>query len=161
MKQEKTFIGRVEEITLVDFSDQIIPAKVDTGADRSSIWASNIVRTQYHLQFTLFDTNSKFYTGTVISLPHDNYSETVVENSFGHKETRYLVYLRIRLAGRLVRASFTLANREAKAYPVLLGSRLLAGKYIVDVSDNSKHSKAIIKERNKRLAKLQKKGTPT
>lgn len=160
MKQEKTFIGRVEQIVLVDFSDQVIPAKVDTGADRSSIWASNIERTKDHLQFTLFDRNSSYYTGTIISLPHEKYSETVVENSFGHKETRYVVHLRIRLAGRLVRASFTLANREAKAYPALLGRRLLAGKYIVDVSDSSKHSKAIIKERDKRLAHIEKKGTP-
>lgn len=130
----KTLIGRVEEITLVDYGNLLVHAKVDTGADRSSIWASDIIEQDGILSFVLFGSTSAYYTGQVMKLPASKFSEVVVENSFGNRELRYLVKLRIKLAGRLVRASFTLADRSVKTYPVLLGRRLLSGKFLVDVS---------------------------
>lgn len=133
--QPKTLIGRVEEITLLDFGNQLVLAKVDTGADRSSVWASNITEKNGKLSFVLFDKQSAYYTGQVMEFPQNKFTQIVVENSFGHQETRYLVKLRIKLAGRLVRASFTLADRSVKTYPILLGRRLLTGKYLVDVSN--------------------------
>ncbi len=130
----KTLIGRIEQITMLDFGNQLVPAKVDTGADRSSIWASKISENDGKLTFVLFDKKSAYYTGQVMAFPATKFMQIVIENSFGKKEKRYLVKLRIKLAGRLVRASFTLADRSVKTYPILLGCRLLAGKYIVDVS---------------------------
>lgn len=146
-KLPKTLIGRVEQITLLDFGKQLVYAKVDTGADRSSIWASKISEKNGKLSFVLFDKQSKYYTGHVMEFPATKFMQIVIENSFGQRETRYLVKLRIKLSGRLVRASFTLADRSVKIYPILLGRRLLAGKYIVDVSSgkplkNLEHKRA-------------------
>lgn len=59
---------------------------------------------------------------------------TRVANSFGHKELRYKVKLRILVKKRLIKATFTLSNRSSKLYPVLIGRTLLRNKFIVDVA---------------------------
>jgi hypothetical protein len=131
---DKVIIGRAERIQLVDFSDQFIPAKVDTGADLSSIWASDVKEGAHSLSFVLFDTKSPHYTGKPIKLSATEYKLTRVANSFGTKELRYAVKLRIRIHDRVVKTTFTLADRQLKTYPVLLGRRLLNQKFLVDVS---------------------------
>jgi hypothetical protein len=126
-------IGRAEKIDLVDLGLQSVPAKVDTGADSSSIWVSSVTEKTDGLHCVFFGPGSEFYTGDIITIQKD-YSITRVANSFGHKELRYKIKLRVRVGGRLVRATFTLADRSVKTYPILLGRRLLTGKFLVDVS---------------------------
>jgi glutathione synthase/RimK-type ligase-like ATP-grasp enzyme len=119
----------------VDFLDQglfDVPAKIDTGADSSAIWASNIHEKDGMLYFTLFDRVSPFYTGTVLST--DKFTVASIKNSFGQAEFRYKVSLKIRLAGRVIVVRFTLANRENNSQPILIGRRTLHGKFLVDVS---------------------------
>lgn len=129
-----TTIGRTENIDLLDFDINGVPAKTDTGADSSSIWATSIEEKTDGLYFVLFAPGSEHYTGKVQRFTRPDYTLTRVANSFGHKEFRYKVKLRIRVKGRLVRATFTLSDRSKKLYPVLLGRRLLNGKFLVDVS---------------------------
>jgi hypothetical protein len=148
-----TTIGRIEEVELVDFGNQHIVAKVDTGADVSSIWASGVVEEDNTLSFVLFDHNSPLYTGRVIRVKKPDYRSMIIANSFGGRERRYVVKLRIRLRGRLIKAQFSLANRASKPYPVLLGRKLLHKKFLVDVSkslplDNGTKTK----EQGQRLA---------
>jgi hypothetical protein len=131
---KKTIIGRAEKIYLLDFDNLEVPAKVDTGADRSSIWASSINEQDGNLTFTLFDKESPYYSGKILTIKKGEYRITVVSNSFGHTEERYVVRLRIRVHGRKIKSSFTLANRSTKTYPILLGRRLLQNKFLVDVS---------------------------
>jgi len=127
-------IGRAELVRLVDCSEQNLPAKIDTGADISSIWATAIAEDAAGLHFTLFDRSSKFYDGRQITIPKGKYRLTRIANSFGVKELRYVVKLRVEVKGRIIRASFSLADRSLKTYPMLLGRRLLKGKFLVDVS---------------------------
>ena len=127
-------IGRAEKINITGLINGAVPAKVDTGADMSSIWASDIKIVGDSLYFKLFDPASKFYTGEDITLEASNYRLTRISNSFGQRELRYVVKLPIVLLGRKVRATFSLSDRSGKLYPILLGRRLLKGKYIVDVS---------------------------
>ena len=132
MKEPAKIIGRSE---LVNFPEQgllSVAARIDTGAKTSSIWASNIVETDGQLRFTLFDTASDHYTGTVYEAR--NYALKVVASSNGISEERYVVKLLLVLAGRKIRARFTLANRSAQAYPVLVGRNVLRGKFLVDVT---------------------------
>jgi hypothetical protein len=128
----KTLIGRAERIDLPQSGIVGLPAKVDTGAYRSSIWATNIHEQNGVLYFTLLGPDSEWYTGKELSTKE--YVIVEVENSFGHKEERYSIYLRVRIKGRLVKSNFTLADRAVKTYPVLLGRKLLRHKFIVDVS---------------------------
>jgi len=132
-KSQLAIIGRAEKVALPDYNLTDIPAKVDTGADSSSIWASAIAENKGKLSFELFAPGSVYYTGETIVLPKSAYTQTRVESSFGHRETRYKVKLSIKIKNRTIKASFTLSDRSGKTYPILIGRRLLSGKFLVDV----------------------------
>ena len=134
MQSSMTIIGRAERIHFVGLRHADVPAKVDTGADLSSVWASSIRLEGDELVFVLFGKGSPYFTGKELRIAPGQYRTTVVENSFGHKEMRYVAKLAVRVKGRRVRATFTLADRSLKTYPVLLGRRFLNGKFLVNVS---------------------------
>src|SRR5579872_7409908 len=114
--QDLTMIGRAERVRLVDYDQQLIPAKVDTGADISSIWATQVKEQAGRLSFVLFGKKSEFYTGEVIVLENRDYQLTRIANSFGDKELRYVVKLRLEVRGHTIKTRFSLANRSRKTY---------------------------------------------
>lgn len=126
-------IGRAEEVVLPDFSLAIV-AKIDTGAVGCSVWASDINEDETGLSFKLLGSESPDYTGKTIFVKKGEYSQSIVKSSFGHKEIRYNTKFRIRLGGRLIKATFSLSDREKMVYPMLIGRRLLHGKFVVDVA---------------------------
>ncbi|HUB93459.1 MAG TPA: RimK family alpha-L-glutamate ligase [Verrucomicrobiae bacterium] len=128
-------IGRAEKVDLLDFDIQGVASKIDTGADVSAIWATSIEEKDDGLYFILFGPESPYYTGVVQRFTKPDYEITRVANSFGHRELRYKVKLRIRVKDRTIRATFTLSDRSEKVYPILVGRRLLQGKFLVDVSN--------------------------
>ena len=134
VNNNKTIIGRAEKIDIVDLGLLNVPAKIDTGADSSSIWVSHVTEKDDGLYCVFFGPKNEHYSGKEVHFPKSSYTMTRVANSFGHKELRYKVKLRIRVNGRLVKATFTLSNRSLKTYPVLLGRRLLHNKFLVDVT---------------------------
>ncbi len=143
-------IGHTEVVELPDYHDGAVVAKVDTGADMSSIWASNtVVHKDGSLAFVLFGEKSSHYTGTVITIPEGEYTRTRIANSFGDKELRYVVKLRIRIRGRVMRASFSLADRSKKRYPILLGKKVLHKKFLVDVSQGETPKKQLARKKRK------------
>ena len=132
MPKELTVIGHN---VLIDFIGHVegVPAKVDTGADISSVWVSNIeVSKDGQLSFVLFDKGSKHYTGEVIN--PDNYSFTRVVSSTGHKQIRYTTKLLVSIADKKIMMTFSLSNRAQRRYPVLIGRRSLLRKFVVDVA---------------------------
>ena len=129
----KSIIGRAEQIDLIDLSLHDVPVKVDTGADSSSIWVTSAQEHEDGLHCVFFGKGSEYYTGQTIIFAN-GFKLTRVANSFGEKELRYKLKLRIKVKGRLIRATFTLSDRSTKTYPILLGRRLLQGKFVVDVS---------------------------
>lgn len=132
MSTEPITIGRAEEISLPVLGYGPIPARIDTGAKTSSIWASSIQESNDgRLSFMFFDKASEFYTGELIQV--EEYEQRVVANSSGDIDVRYAVKLSVVLCGRRVRASFTLADRSKMVYPVLIGRNMLHGKFVVDV----------------------------
>lgn len=130
----KTIIGRAEPIDFVVGVDEYvdIPAKIDTGAYSSSVWASDIREEDGELHFTLFGRDHEAYTGREVRVK--KYQVVTIENSFGKSEKRYGVILKVRFCGKKVSTFFTLADRSKKIYPVLIGRKLLKGRYLVDVS---------------------------
>lgn len=132
-KLRRPHVGRHEKITVLDiYSD--VPAKVDTGADGSSIWASDIeVGKDHILRFKLFAPESPLYTGKVIT--RRQFKAVMVRSSNGQSEVRYRVKLRTRLAGKEVILRYTLANRSKNLFPVLIGRRTLKRNgFLVDVT---------------------------
>ncbi len=132
-QKELTIIGRAERIGFPELDIISVPAKVDTGADASSIWADNVVLKKDGLYVIFFSPDSEYYTGLTHIFPKNTYSVTRIANSFGHKEIRYKLKLKVKIKKRVVRATFTLSDRSEKLYPILLGRKLLNGKFLVDV----------------------------
>jgi ribosomal protein S6--L-glutamate ligase len=127
-----TVVGSKELVDFPVLGLTGVPAKVDTGADSSSIWASDVQEQGKVLKFKLFGEASPFYTGA--QLTAKKFSVALVKNSFGHTERRYKVPLKVKLAGRVIMVRFTLANRENNSHPILIGRRTLHGKFLVDVT---------------------------
>ncbi len=110
-----------------------IPAKIDTGADSSSIWASDItINAGGQLEFCLFAPTSSLYTGE--RLKADEYKVRRVRNSTGDIHIRYRVVLPAVVEGKRIRINFTLADRSRNHFPVLLGRKSLNNKFLVDVN---------------------------
>ena len=125
-------IGSVEFVDLVDQDVKGVPARVDTGAIFSAIWASDVKFRKGTLSCKLFAPGNAFYTGEVIKTT--NFRTSSVKNSFGHSEFRYKIRLSVCIGDHKVRSWFTLADRSGMTYPVLIGRNILRSKFIVDVS---------------------------
>jgi hypothetical protein len=149
----KILIGRAEAITLPELGSVKIPARVDTGANTSAIWASHIREQDGALQFTLFGEQSSLYSGLVHHT--SEFDKVVIATSTGQEQERYKVRLLIKLRGKKIRCRFTLADRSMQTYPVLLGRNVLRGKFVVDVT----RGKPLYKEERERSQDLQAKLT--
>jgi hypothetical protein len=132
MSSYPVIIGRFEYIDLVDVFD-VIPAKIDTGANRSSIHATNFRVVEQDgkdiLEFTLlghpaYDKSHKLTT--------DIFSTVEVKSSNGHISKRYKVDLKVKLGYKIFNTSFTLADRSSNVFPVLVGREALRKRFIVD-----------------------------
>lgn len=133
MKAEKTVIGRTSKVSFPAEHIRGVPAKIDTGADSSSIWASELhIDDDYTLHFVLFAKDSPYYSGKVHTTKA--YKVRLVRSSNGTAQVRYSVKLTVTLGGRKVRGSFTLADRSNNTFPVLIGCKLLYRKFLVDVA---------------------------
>jgi hypothetical protein len=125
-------IGRAELIDFPELHFTAVPARIDTGAKTSAIWVSAAQREGDMLRVVFFGEGSPFYTGEPVLF--DTFETAVVASSNGIAQQRYKVSVLVMLAGRKIRASFTLADRSSQAYPVLIGRNVLRGKFIVDVT---------------------------
>jgi len=133
MNQELQVIGRNVLVNIIGHDSLSIPAKVDTGADSSSIWATHIkISKSGLLSFTLFGEGSKYYTGEVIK--RRAYQVAIVRSSNGQSEIRYRTEIPVRIAGKRVRAAFFLSDRSINHFPILLGRKTINKKFLVDVS---------------------------
>ena len=139
MSKQIDTIGTSERVSFPKLDIFGVPAKIDTGADSSAIWATNIQETaDGHLQFVAFGPGNHLYTGKVVETT--TFRLVMIKNSFGVAEPRYKVRLLIHIGERKIRAWFTLADRAGMRYPVLLGRRLLKGKFVVDVGKRHVHT---------------------
>ncbi len=144
-------IGRAEHLDFPELGLQQVPARIDTGAKTSALWATSIKEVDGELLYCLFGEDSTFYDGTVQSTR--DFTRILVSTSTGQVEERYVVKHLVSLSGRKIRASFTLANRSNQAYPILVGRNVLRGKFLVDVKQGKPRPELEKqKEHYKRLA---------
>lgn len=132
----KVIIGRSEILSFVDFGINDVPAKTDTGAYRSAVHASNIMVRDGVLSFELLGDHP--VCGSMSrTIETTEFKEVTVANSFGHRERRYEVKLKVKLGPKIFQAQFTLADRSKKIYPILLGRKLLNHRFLVDSAETS------------------------
>ena len=110
-----------------------IPARIDTGARTSAVWASNVKIVDGVVAFKLFGTGSQWYTGKV--LKREVLEMREVTSSTGHKQVRPLVEMRIKMRGKKLTSKFTLSDRSTQTYPILIGRNTLRGNFLVDSGD--------------------------
>jgi hypothetical protein len=148
MTRHKTIIGRAESIDfpLILLSD--VPAKIDTGAYISAIHATDVKevtrRRKKVLKFTLLNNHASFPYSRELEV--SDYYTANIENSFGHKQERYVIKLKVKIAGKVFVTDFTLADRSKKVFPILLGRTLLSKRFIVD-TDIAHIDRKILKEK--------------
>lgn len=124
-------VGQAEFVSFPKQAIFNVPARIDTGARTSSVWASDIRLENEELKFKLFAPESEYYTGEEITT--SEYTEAVVASSNGVPEVRFKVVISLKIAGKRIKTKFTLADRSSQAYPVLIGRNTLRGKFIVNV----------------------------
>jgi hypothetical protein len=137
-RPDKLVIGRSERVDLPRFGLFGLEAKIDTGARTSSLHCAD-VRIEAededglrHISFTLLDPEHPDYNGRRFRAKR--VASRTVRSSNGEEQERHVIESEVVIAGRALRTEFTLTDREAMQYPVLIGRRLLAGQFIVDVS---------------------------
>jgi hypothetical protein len=132
---DKKIIGRKERIHLPEWRLKNIIAKVDTGAYSNSIHCEYIEKItkgdKEVLRFTLLSPKDRKYNGLVIET--ENFTQKKVKNSFGHAEMRYKVSTKIKIFQEEIATEFTLTNRGNMRNSILLGRKVIAGKFLVDV----------------------------
>lgn len=122
--------GWTERVTLTDMGLGY-EAKLDTGADTSSINAQNISRfTREGRPLVRFDLVDDAGKATAVEAPLAR--ETSIKRAGKPSEKRAVVRLAVCVAGHSTEAEFTVADRSGFDYQVLIGRSLMAGRLIVD-----------------------------
>jgi hypothetical protein len=119
----------------MDPPGQNFRARVDTGAETSSLSASEVIEferdgddwVRFNFQHEPEDEPIGF------ELPIKR--KVMVRQSYSEDaERRFVVEIDIRLGQQLQSTEFTLTDRRRMTYPVLLGRAFLLDLYVVDVS---------------------------
>jgi len=136
-EKKKEVIGRTVLVDLPRLGFTGIPAKTDTGAYYCSLHCHfiNIKMEDGKrvLCFNLLDPSNPEYQDRTIYYRR-KFIEKQIKNSFGDSESRFLIRTAVRIKGRRIKTWISLTDRGNMKYPMLLGSRLLRNKFIVDVS---------------------------
>ena len=123
-------IGWREWISLVDFKDFYLKAKIDTGATISALHATHIREYNFkggkYVKFRLYQ--SKSYK--MIKRPIVGYK--TIKNSFGKKQLRPLINISIKIGNDTIDTIITLTTRSQMTYPVLIGRSTLNNNYRIN-----------------------------
>jgi hypothetical protein len=131
-------LGRKVSVNFVDIPLESTTAKIDTGAYHNAIHCSNVVVEKIDgkrvLSFYVLDASHPDFKDKKIIV--EDFSRTIVKNSFGEFQRRYVVKLRFRIHGikKIYHSSFTLADRSRMKIPVLIGRKFLKRGFLVDVT---------------------------
>lgn len=131
-----TLAGWREWVQLTDVGVPWIKAKLDTGAQTSSVHAYDIEAFDNDgaawVRFTVRPWQRSTEDEVVVECPvHD---VRKVRSSSGHVEERFVVRMKVVLVHREVDAEFTLTNRDSMGFRMLIGREALAQGFDVTSS---------------------------
>ncbi len=137
MAKYQVIIGRAEEVDIVG-TVLDVPAKIDTGAFRSSIHATNIreatVDGKKVLKFAILGHRC---APVKYDITTERYENIVVRSSNGEESDRYEVSLKIKIGPKIFMASFSLYDRSNNVFPILIGREALKYRFLVDAAKTS------------------------
>lgn len=128
-------IGRVEEITFLNWDIESLPVKIDTGAYTSSIHCKHIIEQEGVLKFKLLCPKTEKYNNKLIET--SKYKIKKIRSSNGEMEKRYIVNTSVIFCKKKYKIKLSLSDRGKMNYPLLIGRRFLNKKFIVDVSQKN------------------------
>jgi hypothetical protein len=131
-KYNLRLIGRREHVSFPLLGIFNIEAKIDTGAYTSSLHCEDIsVITESDksvLKFTIAQPGSNdtktFY--------FNEFTKKKIKNSFGEMEERYIIRSIVVIGKKKIKSNLSLSNRDNMRYPVLIGRKLIKGKFLID-----------------------------
>jgi hypothetical protein len=123
--EEKVTIGTVEEVLLLPWRVKL-PARVDTGAAKSSLDARELRVLEDRVEFKL----PRKYGGLRLRLPIIEWRHVRTPEGL---ERRPIVELEICLGSNRIRTLVNLADRSMVKYPLILGRNFLKENFVVDV----------------------------
>lgn len=125
-------LGRTELVSFPEWELFDLEAKVDTGAYTSSLHCHHIEKKGDKVRFNLLDPTHETYNEKLFELPI--HKQKTVKSSNGVSEQRFIVKTRVRILEDLLDIELSLTDRSEMKYPVLLGRKLLKGRFLVDPS---------------------------
>ena len=132
-KLDLPIIGEVEKVQ-VEPSSLSYAARIDTGAESSSIHAENIQLIERDgKRYVVFSLRNPV-TKALVKLERKYQRKVIIKQKIGKPERRYVVKLWLTLGGINELVDVTLANRADFKYKLLIGRNLLMDTAIVDVS---------------------------
>lgn len=129
-------IGRLERVDLPELDLFGLHAKIDTGAYTSSLHCHRIESFESGdsemVRFNLLDPSHDAYNEKLFQLPV--FKSKKVKSSNGQSEERIIIKTKIILSGKKISAQLSLTDRSEMRYPLLIGRKLLKGRFLVDVN---------------------------
>ena len=123
--EEKVTIGTVEDVVLLPWRVKL-PARIDTGAAKSSLDARGLRVHEDRVEFKL----PQKYGGTHLFLPIIDWRHVRTPEGL---ERRPIVELEICLGSRRFHTLVNLTDRSMVKYPLILGRNFLKENFVVDV----------------------------
>jgi hypothetical protein len=123
--EEKIIIGSIEDVILLPWGVRL-PARVDTGAAKSSLDARELRVQDDMVEFKL----PQKYGGLELRLPMIEWRHIRTPEG---RERRPIVELEICLGSKRIRTKVNLTDRSMVKYPLILGRNFLKEDYVVDV----------------------------
>tara|TARA_B110000438_G_scaffold178149_1_gene170269 strand:- start:922 stop:1365 length:444 start_codon:yes stop_codon:yes gene_type:complete len=131
-KEKKSLIdiGWREWISLIEFNNFYLKAKIDTGAGMSALHATHIKEYDTKgIKYVKFRVHqSKNYQ--IIKKPVVEYK--TIKSSFGKKQMRPVVNISIKIGDSIIDTNITLTRRSRMTYPVLIGRSSLEKNYRIN-----------------------------
>lgn len=134
MKKQRGTIGWREWVSIPDLGVTEIKAKVDTGADNSSLHAFNIERfTADGVDMVRFEIHPRQRKRKPsIECVTEVATERKVKNPGGRAEIRPVIRTVIVVAGEKLEALVNLTTRDEMTFRMLLGRRTVREHFLVD-----------------------------
>jgi len=125
-------IGRLQEVSLPEFQLPSLTAKIDTGAFTSSLHCQIVSVDDHWVEFHVLDPTHPQFIDIPNRVPLVEMKQ--VTSSNGTSELRPVIKTLIKIGDEEFEIYLTLTDRSEMRYPILLGRRFLADKFVVDVT---------------------------
>lgn len=130
---EKNTIGWLEKVRLDDLPT-LIDAKIDSGADNSSINSVNETTFQQNGQtWVRFEIHDR--RGHILKLEKQVVATTRIKMKDGNRQLRNVIEIRICVGHVVKKVRANLVDRRHFKYPVLIGRSYLKGDFLIDSAD--------------------------